>query len=116
MNADSKVPVKTAAVGNFLAQANPDPEQVPDSFSISWEYDDFLMSFSNYEIPRDVEDGEGWGVYFVSGSGALLVNRMGYALLPSVPKTRNKVGPPPPPTPGPGPSRRPCRAGGHART
>lgn len=100
MGADGKVPKKTAATGAFMATENPDPEQVPDSFSISWEYDDFLMSFSNYEIPRDVEDGEGWGVYFVSGSGALLVNRMGYALLPSVPKTRNKVGPPPPPTAG----------------
>ena len=100
MGADGKVPLKTAATGSFMATENPDPAQVPDTFSITWEYDDFVMSFSNYEIPRDVEDGEGWGVYFISGRGALLVNRMGYAVLPSVPKTRNKVGPPPPPTAG----------------
>src|SRR5690606_11918509 len=100
MNADNKVPKKTAAVGNFMVQQNPDPEQVPDTFSISWEYDDFVMTFANGEVPRDPEDGEGWGVFFISGSGTLLVNRMGYAVLPPVPRTIRKQGPPPPPTAG----------------
>lgn len=100
MNADSKVPVKTAAVGSFMAQANPDPEQVPDTFSISWEYDDFVMTFANGEIPREQEEGEGWGVFFIAGNATLLVNRMGYAVLPRVDRTIRKQGPPPPPTAG----------------
>src|SRR5690606_8047711 len=97
---DNKVPKKTAAVGNFMVQQNPDPEQVPDTFSISWEYDDFVMTFANGEVPRDQEDGEGWGVFFISGNGTLLVNRMGYAVLPPVGRTIRKQGPPPPPTAG----------------
>jgi predicted dehydrogenase len=100
MNADKTVPLKTAAVGRFMTRQNPDPEQVPDTFSISWEYDNFVMTFANGEVPRDPEDGEGWGVFFISGNGTLLVNRMGYAVLPPVGRTIRKQGPPPPPTAG----------------
>jgi predicted dehydrogenase len=97
MNADSKQPIRTAAVGTFMTTTDPDPECVPDSFSISWMYDTHIVTFENSEIPRPQEDIEGWGVYFISGRGVLQVNRMGYALRPSVAKTRNKVGPEPPP-------------------
>jgi predicted dehydrogenase len=100
MNADTKVPVKTAAVGKFIQQPQADPEMVPDTFSISWEYDNFVMSFANAVIPRDREDGEGWGVYFQGGSGTLHVNRMGYSVLPPVQTTPRLQGPPPPPTAG----------------
>ena len=101
MNADHKVPVKTAAVGSFMTRPDADlVEMVPDTFSIAWQYDNFVMSFANGEDARDPEDLEGWGVFFISGLGSLQVNRMGWALRPTVPKTRNKVGPPPPPTAG----------------
>ena len=52
MNADTQVPIKTAATGAFLAVPDADPEQVPDTFSISWQYDKFLMTFANGEVPR----------------------------------------------------------------
>ena len=78
-----------------------DPEQVPDTFSISWQYDKFLMTFANGEVPRAQDDLEGWGVFFVSPQrGTLQVNRMGWAVRPPVPRTIRKQGPPPPPTAG----------------
>ena len=93
MNADNKIPRKTAAVGLFLNTQNPDPEQVPDTFSISWEYDNFVMTFANGEVPRPQDDIEGWGTFFIGGNGSLQVNRMGYALRPPVPRTIRKVRP-----------------------
>ena len=101
MNADARVPLKTAATGAFLTVPDADPEQVPDTFSISWQYDKFLMTFANGEVPRAQEDLEGWGVFFVSpGRGTLQVNRMGWAVRPTVPRTIRKQGAPPPPTAG----------------
>jgi len=96
MNADQKQPLKTAALG-MMTGVDRDPECVFDTFSISWQYDNFMMTFENSEIPRPAEDIEGWGVYFVSGRGVLQVNRMGYAVRPAVPKTQNKQGVAPPP-------------------
>jgi hypothetical protein len=92
--------LKTAAVGHFMTRPDADPEMVPDTFSISWEYDEFVMSFANGVDAREKEDLEGWGVFFISGLGSLQVNRMGWALRPRVETTRNLVGPPPPPTAG----------------
>jgi predicted dehydrogenase len=101
MNADTKIPVKTAANGAFLTVPDADPEQVPDTFSISWQYDNFIMTFANGEVPRAQEDLEGWGVFFVGPQrGSLQVNRMGWALRPTVPRTIRKQGAPPPPTAG----------------
>ncbi len=98
MNADTKVPVKTAATGAFLTVPDADPEQVFDTFSISWQYDTFLMTFANGEVARAQDDVEGWGVFFVSPDrGTLQVNRMGWAVRPRVPRTQRKQGPPPPP-------------------
>ena len=79
----------------------PIPEQVPDTFSISWLYDKFLMTFANGEVPRAQDDLEGWGVFFVSPQrGTLQVNRMGWAVRPPVARTIRKQGAPPPPTAG----------------
>ena len=80
-----------------------DPEQVPDTFSISWLYDNFLMTFANGEIymAADAENKiENWGVFFIGNRGSLQVNRQGYAIRPVVPHVIRKQGPPPPPTAG----------------
>jgi predicted dehydrogenase len=101
MNADTKIPLKTAATGAFLAVPDADPEQVPDTFSISWLYEKFILTFANGEVPRAQDDLEGWGVFFVSPQrGTLQVNRMGWAVRPPVARTIRKQGPPPPPTAG----------------
>src|SRR3954469_3964302 len=87
------------ANGAFLAVPDADPEMVPDSFSISWQYDNFLMTFANGEAFTD-NPIENWGVFFVGNRASLQVNRQGYAIRPVVAPVRNKVGPPPPPTAG----------------
>ena len=99
MNADRKAPLRTMANGAFLAVPDADPEMVPDSFSISWQYDNFLMTFANGEAYTD-NPIENWGVFFVGNRASLQINRQGYALRPVVAPVRNKVGPPPPPTAG----------------
>ena len=103
MNADRKVPIRTTANGAFLAVPDADPEMVPDTFSISWLYDNFIMTFANGEVymAPDAENKiENWGVYFVGNRGSLQVNRQGYAIRPVVPHVIRKQGPPPPPTAG----------------
>jgi predicted dehydrogenase len=99
MNADHKTPLKTVANGAFLTVPDADPEMVPDTFSISWLYDNFLMTFANGEVYMG--DGiENWGVFFIGNRGSLQVNRQGYAVRPVVPHIIRKQGPPPPPTAG----------------
>lgn len=103
MNADHKVPVRTTANGAFLAVPDADPEQVPDTFSISWLYDNFIMTFANGEVymdPAKENPIENWGVYFVGNRGSLQVNRQGYIVRPIIPHVIRKQGPPPPPTAG----------------
>ena len=96
MNADTKQPLKTSAVG-FYSNPNTDPECVFSVFSIAWQFDTYMMTFANSVYPRPnfadpkAPDIEGWGVYFYGSNGTLQVNRMGYAVRPSVPTTRNRV-------------------------
>ena len=99
MNADRKAPLMTMANGAFLAVPDADPEMVPDSFSISWHYDNFLMTFANGQAYTD-NPIENWGVFFIGNRASLQVNRQGYAMRPVVAPVRNKVGPPPPPDSG----------------
>jgi predicted dehydrogenase len=99
MNADHKVPLRTTANGAFLAVPDADPEEIPDTYSISWLYDNFLMTFANAEAYTD-NPIENWGVFFLGNRASLQVNRQGYAVRPVVAPVRNKVGPPPPPTAG----------------
>src|SRR3954454_4403390 len=94
MNADHKAPLRTMANGAFLAVPDADSEQVPDSFSISWQYENFIMSFANGEVY--MTDGiENWGVFFVGNRGSLQVNRQGWAVRPVVPHVVRKQGPAP---------------------
>ena len=99
MNADGKVPIRTMANGAFLTVPDADPEMVQDSFSISWLYDDFLMTFANAEAytPNEIEN---WGVFFIGNRASLQINRQGWAVRSVVAPVRNKQGIPPPPTAG----------------
>ena len=99
MNADGKAPQVTMANGARFTVPDADPEQVPDTFSISWKFDNFMMTFTNGEVYRG-DEIENWGVFFVGNRGSLQVNRQGWAVRPVVGHVVNKVGPPPPPTAG----------------
>lgn len=103
MNADHKQPLKTMANGAFLSVPDADPEMVPDTFSISWLYDDFLMTFANGEVymdPAKENPIENWGVFFIGNRGSLQVNRQGYVVRGIIPHVIRKQGAPPPPTAG----------------
>lgn len=99
MNADGKAPSVTMANGARFMVPDADSEQVPDTFAISWKFDNFMMTFSNAEVFR-TDEIENWGVFFIGGRGSLQINRQGWAVRPVATHVINKVGPPPPPTAG----------------
>lgn len=66
----------TGGVGQYVNVATPDLDRPPNAFVVSWQYDAFVMSFTNAvtgspEFPtyRDL---------FVGPKGTLLLNRSGY--------------------------------------
>jgi predicted dehydrogenase len=63
---------------NFV---NPERDQSPDAFSVSWQYPDFVMTFTN-AVVHDWEFGR-HGNYFYGPGGSLLIHRSGYEVRPS---------------------------------
>ena len=78
----------------------PIPRWCPDTFSISWQYDNFLMTFANGEALHRRTRSRTGACSSSATAASLQVNRQGYAVRPVVAPVRNKVGPPPPPTAG----------------
>ncbi len=79
MKADGKAPIHTAASSQYVGFPK-DPEQFPDVFTATWQYDDFLMTFTNIQLPST--DFPTNGNYFYGTRGVLHVNRSGYRILP----------------------------------
>jgi predicted dehydrogenase len=75
-------PLLTSASAQYVNLVNPDHDQSPDAFSVSWQYPDFVMTFTN--VMADAQPGEfdRRGNYFFGPLGTLLVNRMGYEMRP----------------------------------
>jgi predicted dehydrogenase len=96
LKADLKAPLLTSAAAQYVALNNPEKDQVPDAFTISWQYDDFVMSFTN-AIVHDWEFGR-QGTYFFGPSGSLLVHRAGFEIRPR-PAGGGRGGQTPPPNP-----------------
>jgi hypothetical protein len=65
-----------SAAARYMNFPAPDPERVPNAFMITWEYDNFLVSFTNVITPRPEAIRGGPG--FFGSRGYLLVNRSGY--------------------------------------
>ncbi len=81
LKADAKGPIMTTAASNYLSTSQPDREQTPDAFSIVWQYDNYIATFTNTSPPA-VDGLTGTGNYFYGDKGVLLVNRSGYRVLP----------------------------------
>jgi predicted dehydrogenase len=97
LKADTKVPLLTSAASQYVTLNNPERDQCPDAFTISWQYDDFVMSFTN-AIVHDWEFGR-QGTYFFGPNGSLLVHRAGFEIRPR-PVASGRAGQqPPPPNP-----------------
>jgi predicted dehydrogenase len=58
-----------------------DEEQVPDAFVCSWQYEKFVMSFTNINPPGG--DFPASGNYFYGQRGVVLLNRTGYRITPA---------------------------------
>ncbi|NQU85212.1 MAG: Gfo/Idh/MocA family oxidoreductase [Mariniphaga sp.] len=73
---DVQAPTFTAAA----SMPNPDPELVPGTYTISYKYDDFVMSFVSATRPT-TEISRGPSFYGMKGY--LFVNRAGYIIRPT---------------------------------
>ena len=82
-------PLLTSASAQNVTVKDPRHEQIPEAFVINWQYDDFVMSFTNAVIPTP--DFPFQGTTFFGPKGCLLVNRSGYFIRPATRRT-----PPPP--------------------
>jgi predicted dehydrogenase len=96
LKADMKAPLLTSAAAQYVNLDNPEKDQCPDAFSITWQYDTFVMSFTN-AIVHDWEFGR-QGTYFFGPNGSLMVHRSGFEIRPR-PAPQGRGGQTPPPNP-----------------
>lgn len=108
MNCDSTVAAQTNSAAQYISVDPPNPELVPDTFSITWRYDKFITTFTNAVPPAHdpaLMLSDQYGNYFFGEKGMMLVNRYGYWLKPNPPRRPMQMGPngptPVPNAPGP---------------
>jgi predicted dehydrogenase len=89
----ANAPLLTSAAAQYVTLDNPERDQCPDAFSISWQYGGFVMSFTN-AVVQDPEFGR-QGTYFFGPRGSLVVHRGGFELTPGRPG-RGRAGAPAP--------------------
>lgn len=89
MKKDLAAPLLTSAAAQYVAVQDPQHEQIPDAFIVNWQYDNFVMSFTNAVMPN--ADFPFHGTYFFGTRGMLMVNRGGYIIRPG---GRRRVPPP----------------------
>jgi predicted dehydrogenase len=81
LNAQRVGPLLTSGTAQYVNFVNPDRDQSPDAFSVSWQYPEFVMTFTN-AVVHDWEFGR-QGNYFFGPGGSLLIHRSGYEVRPS---------------------------------
>jgi predicted dehydrogenase len=94
LNLDGKPPRLASASAQYVNVENPERDQVPDAFIVSWQYDSVVMSFTN-AVPHDADFGN-QGTWFHGPKGCLHVHRGGFEVKPNPPR-RMPGGPEPPP-------------------
>jgi predicted dehydrogenase len=83
LNAQRIGPLLTSGTAQYVNFVNPERDQSPDAFSVSWQYPEFVMTFTN-AVVHDWEFGR-HGNYFFGPAGSLLVHRGGYEVRPGPP-------------------------------
>ena len=102
MRLEGKTPLLTSASAQYVRIPR-DPERVPDTYSVTWQYDNFVATLSNAMVPGLENQQELYGNYFFGDRGVLIVNRVGYEVRPLRPqgggrgRGQNPNAPPPPP-------------------
>lgn len=109
LNAQRVGPLLTSGTAQYVNFVNPERDQSPDAFAISWQYPDFVMSFTNAAV-QDWEFGR-HGNYFFGPGGSLLVHRAGYEFRPAQASRRGAVAGSPAGEAPPQPRRVPWRDG-----
>jgi predicted dehydrogenase len=87
---DDSPPLSATGSGAYARQGKPDPERFPDTFTASWSYEKFVMSYGNW-APGWPTPGIGIpqvGNFFVGTAGVMLVNRTGYMVCPPQGRSR----------------------------
>ncbi len=82
MNADATAPLLTNASWAYTSGQD-EAELAPDTFSITWNYPNFVATLTNATPPsvgQDFAMPEMYGDWFYGQTGVLLVNRFGYEL------------------------------------
>jgi len=80
LNAQRVGPLLTSGTAQYVNFVNPERDQSPDAFSVSWQYPEFVMTFTN-AVALDWEFGR-HGNYFFGPGGSLLIHRAGYEVRP----------------------------------
>jgi predicted dehydrogenase len=96
MNADQTAPLLTSASTQYVRLPQ-DPELVPDSYAVTWQYKDFVASLANTMIPGVEDARQLYGNHFYGERGVMIVNRLGYEVRPYPPPPRREGQPPPEP-------------------
>jgi predicted dehydrogenase len=103
MRLDGKVPLLTSTSAQYVRIPR-DPERVPDTYAVTWQYENFVATLSNAMVPGPDGAQDLYGNYFFGDRGVLLVNRIGYEVRPFRPagggrgrgQNPNVPAPPPP--------------------
>lgn len=74
-------PRSVTASAQWVRVPVPNPEQPADTFAITWQYDKFVMTYSNIFMPVPEYDATS-GNFFYGTAGALHVNRTSYTAKP----------------------------------
>lgn len=102
MRLDGKPPLLTSVSAQYVRIPR-DPERVPDTYAVTWQYENFVATLSNAMVPSLENQQELYGNYFFGDRGVLIVNRIGYEVRPYRPtgggRGRGQApnAPPPPP-------------------
>jgi predicted dehydrogenase len=86
MKASRKAPILASAAGQYISMQPPDLAMAPDTYSVTWKYDNFVGTFTNTVLPSqdpEILRSDAYGNYFYGENGVLLVNRYGYAVMPN---------------------------------
>jgi predicted dehydrogenase len=111
LKSQSTGPLLTSGSAQYVNLENPERDQSPDSFSVTWQYPGFVMTFTNIASDQQPGEFDRRGTYFHGPLGTLLVNRAGYEMRPRPQRQRGggpgpagargggaPAAPPPPPT------------------
>jgi predicted dehydrogenase len=81
MKLDNKAPLLTSASAQYVNQVR-DPERTPNTYAVTWQFENFVATLSNAVIPGVEHPEENYGDWFYGNRGVMLVNRLGYDIRP----------------------------------